>query len=249
MTALEDIKNTLRSFFLGEDQFYGFGIEELKQDYRWNISESIRTAFPGLPGGDGYEANVALKKDMSRRWGEAKSPEERERLTRFIVVDWGGIKGNNETRYSEYAMAATKEVPEISFAGIASFSKVLAIRNPEVYAIFDARVAVALNAIHVIGGPTTGELYPYLPGRNNVTGSAVTKRGFSTLPENARRQLSREHPRWARVPRKTAYQSYLALLNSVNSMLPHSAPIYDLEMCLFAQAEKLACRASPVLAQ
>jgi hypothetical protein len=186
---------------------------------------------------------------MSRRWGEAKSLQERENLTRFIVVDWGGIKGNKEPRYSEYAMAASKEVPEIGFAGIASFSKVLAIRDPEVYAIFDARVAVALNAIHIIGRPTTGELYPYLPGRNNVTGSGVTKRGFSTLPENARRQLSQQHPGWACVPRKTAYQSYLALLNSVNSALPHPAPIYDLEMCLFSQAEKLACRASPVLAQ
>lgn len=246
---MEDIKNTLRSFFLGEDEFYGFGIEELKRDYHWKISESIRTAFPGLPEGDGYEANVALKKDMSRRWGEAKSPQERERLTRFIVADWGGIKGNKEPRYSEYALAASKEVPEIGFPGIASFSKVLAIRDPEAYAIFDARVAVALNAIHIIGQPTTGELYPYLPGRNNVTGSVVTKRGFSTLPKNARRQLSREHPGWALVPRKTAYQSYLALLNSVNSALPHPAPIYDLEMCLFSQAEKLACRASPVLAQ
>jgi hypothetical protein len=186
---------------------------------------------------------------MSRRWGEAKSPQERKNLTRFIVVDWGGIKGNKEPRYSEYAMAASKEVPEIGFAGIASFSKVLAIRDPEVYAIFDARVAVALNAIHIIGRPKTGELYPYLPGRNNITGSVVTRRGFSTLPENARRQLSQQHPGWACVPRKTAYQSYLALLNSVNSALPHPAPIYDLEMCLFSQAEKLACRASPVLAQ
>lgn len=108
---------------------------------------------------------------------------------------------------------------------------------------------MALNAIHIIGRSTTGELYPYLQGRNNATGSGVTKRGFSTMLENVRMQLSRQHRGWADVPRKTAYQSYLALLNSVNSALAHPAPIYDLQMCLFAQAEKLACRASPVLAQ
>lgn len=249
MTAKKTVQTRLRSFFLGQDEFHGFGIDEMKQSFDWKIPESIRAVIPDLPVGGGYEANVALKKAMSRRWGVENSPQERERLTRLIIVDWGGIKGNREPRYSEYARAASKEVPEIGFTGIASFSKVLAIRDPDVYAIFDARVAVALNAIHIIGRPDTGELYPYLPGRNNVTGSGTTKRGFSTLPENARRELSRQNPGWARVPRKTAYQSYLALLNSVKSALPDPAPLYDLEMCLFSQAEELARRASPALAQ
>lgn len=247
---LSDISNTLRSYFLGEGEFHGFGLGALKSTYHWPIPDNIRGAVSGLPEGDGYEANVDLKKRMSRLWKDAKSLEERERLTRFIIRDWGGIRTNSEARISAYAREASKEVPDIEFSGIASFSKVLAIREPEVYAIYDARVAVALNAVHIIGRPDQGELFPYLPGRNTVTGWQGKKRGFSTLPENARKQLSLLHPGWVSMPRKTAYQSYLTLLNSVIEALPEAAPkIYDLEMCLFSQAERLARAASPVLAR
>lgn len=246
---MNDIKETLHSFFLGRNEFHGFGLKKMKNTYHWNISDNIRSAIPSLPIGNDYEANVYLKMAMSQLWKEATSLREREQLTRFIVADWGGIRGNKESRYSQYAIEASKNAPEMGFKGIASFSKVLAIQDPETYAIYDARVAVALNAIHIIGNPLHGELYPYLPGRNNVTGSGVTKRGFSVMPVNATKQLSERHPNWVCIMPKTAYQSYLALLNSVIHMLPDANPIYDLEMCLFSQAEDLACLASPVLVQ
>ena len=47
-------------------------------------------------------------------------------------------------------LSSLEKDPETPLSGIASFSKVLAIKDPLKYAIYDARVAVSINAIQMI---------------------------------------------------------------------------------------------------
>lgn len=127
---------------------------------------------------------------------------------------------------------------ELGISGVASYSKVLAIRDPKAYAIYDARVAVSLNAIQLIAGCSEGWIFPFLPGRNKVTGDTVHKRGFSQCCRFKPKAVLERHPDWERVPRHSAYVRYLDLLK----ILRHEAQdmsIQEMEMALFADAEAL----------
>ena len=79
-----------------------------------------------------------------------------------------------------YCSWANREDPSTPLSGISSFSKILAIKGPDKYAIYDARVAVSLNAIQIIYQISSGVAFPYVLGRNRITGDATSKppRGF-----------------------------------------------------------------------
>jgi len=49
-----------------------------------------------------------------------------------------------------YINQADAERPSTPFSGIASYSKIFSIKDPDRYAIFDARVSASLNAIQLI---------------------------------------------------------------------------------------------------
>jgi len=108
---------------------------------------------------------------------------------------------------------------------VASYSKLFSIARPEAYAIYDARVAACLNAVQINGGIRRGIAFNCLPGRNNVVGNTVTKRG-----------------NWVLIKRDETYSRYLDLLETCRAKLPG----YDLprlEMALFANAEAECQRA------
>ncbi len=124
-------------------------------------------------------------------------------------------------------------------SGVASYSKVLAIREPETFAIYDARVAVSLNAIQLIAGCPDGWFFPYLPGRNKITGDTIGNRGFSTCTKFKSEAVLKRHPDWKLIPRRSSYAQYLELLHTLHQEMPEIS-IQEMEMALFADAEALA---------
>jgi hypothetical protein len=239
------IIDALRTYFKGEQQFGDLGVASLETYYNWKIPNVLFDGSPNVYSGSNFEANVALKKDLSKRW--QKEPHIREMITKWVILDWGGIRGNRNSTIHNYYRQALEKSPATPLKGIASFSKVLAVKNPEKYAIYDARVAVSINAVQIIAKTDKGIAFPYLAGRNNITGNSTSKprRGFSAMNEVSIKTLTSKPNFWAKVRNDEAYEIYVNSLKQISTEL--QTPLCYLEMALFSQAEELACRIFPAL--
>ena len=242
---MADTQLALTKYFQGIEPFNGLGLEKVRSSYKWTLP---KTSFDGeqvVSSGTNFEANVSLKLSLNKTWHEEEA--SRKKIVRWIISDWGGIRSNKQSTLEKYYKHSLQENPETPLTGIASFSKVLAIKDPLKYAIYDARVAVSLNAIQMILLVKSGEIFPYLSGRNKITGDWSSKppRGFSKSKEASIKTLTSPPYDWKKVPKEVAYERYLELLHSISKNL--DVPLYELEMTLFSQAEELAIRAVPSL--
>ena len=235
----------LKTYFKGEQQFVDLGIGSLEKYYTWKIPSALFDGSSNVYSGSNFEANVALKKDLSKRWQE--EPHIREEITKWIISEWGGIRGNRKSTLNNYYRQSLQKSPATPLKGIASFSKVLAVKDPENYAIYDARVAVSVNAVQIIAKTDKGVAFPYLAGRNNITGNTTSKprRGFSTMNEVSVKTLTSSPTFWSKVRKDGAYEIYTNALKQISTEL--QTPLFYLEMALFSQAEELACRIFPAL--
>jgi len=166
--------------------------------------------------------------------------EQRIVIANDVVSVWGGVKNNKPETIKKYITVYSCSEADYPLAGVASYSKILGVINPDLYAIYDARVAVALNAIQYIYGVKKGLIFNYIPGRNKTTGNARDKKGFvytSPFQKNDLKKLG-----WETIKRDDTYSVYLSLLKDVLSHFP-DRKLYEFEMILFANAEKLALKA------
>jgi hypothetical protein len=239
------IIDALKTYFEGEQPFSDLGVASLEAYYNWKIPSVLFDGCLNHYSGSNFEANVALKKDLSQRW--KNEPYSREEITKWVISDWGGIRGNRKSTLNNYYLQSLQSSPKTPLKGIASFSKVLAVKDSKKYAIYDARVAVSINAIQIIAKTDKGIAFPYLAGRNNITGNSTSKprRGFSTMNEVAIKTLTSKPTSWTKVQKDEAYEIYINLLQKVSTDL--RIPVCNLEMALFSQAEELACRIFPRL--
>lgn len=238
-------EESLLNYFNGVAPFKGFGLEVVRSSYNWQLP---KTSFKNEQmnfGGTNFEANIKLKLFLNKCWHEDAGT--RKKIVKWIISDWGGIRGNKESTLEKYYALSLQKNPETPLNGIASFSKVLAIVDPLKYAIYDARVAVSLNAVQMICTAPSGEVFPYLPGRNNITGNWDPKdpRGFSKNSAASIKTLLSPPYNWRKIPKNDAYTRYLEILKSISDNI--NVPLYELEMTLFSQAETLALEAIPSL--
>ena len=219
----------------GLHAFFEAHLGTLEARYSWPIPDDFLVQRTG----NSYRDNVALKFDLRRRWEKADS-EDRVRIANSVVKDWGGVNGNKPDtirRYVDQISAGTMAFP---LAGVASYSKILSITDPRAYAIYDARVAVALNAAQFIYQDGPGTVFNYIAGRNKTTGNSTTRAGFAYTPQFRRADL--EAAGWVPIKRNETYAAYLDLLRATLVSFP-DFELYDLEMCLFSSAEELATKA------
>jgi hypothetical protein len=137
---------------------------------RWtNFVEAIRPAIkegcrqlddlypyrnPKSHGAAGADAtpvqdNIAYRAHCHARWKQARlagSATDRIALAKEYIEEWGGIRSNGDGKIEGYALQPSSKLIGLGLSGISSWSKLLSIRNPRKYAIYDARVAFSLNA-------------------------------------------------------------------------------------------------------
>lgn len=218
--------------------YFGTRLPELKNTYKWSISK--KPLWGNLAGKDDYHSNLKLKQLLSGQWSEATTEHDRLVVARKVISDWGGINRISDTTLKKHINLALNQDDNFSIDGVASYSKLLAIADPDKYAIYDARVAVSLNAIQDLT-QTKGVYFQYLKGRNKITGDQLKKRGFVfTYPFTEHDLLNQG---WYRIPKNDVYITYINLLRQCASELKHDG-ILDLEMILFSDAEKLALEAT-----
>lgn len=217
-------------------EFFDDSIKELPNTYEWRIPQ-IEGFF--AKGTNLYEQNRELKKFLSTQWRIANTPEKRMLITKTVVSRWGGVRRNKKLTLEEHIERARSNNPETPIKGVASYSKLLAIANPESYAIYDARVAACINAVQINRG-ATGLAFNYLPGRNNVVGNAGKKCGFSQCKRFSTAAL--KCAGWETIGRDETYSKYLELLKFCKEN-GTSATLTQMEMALFANAERECLKA------
>lgn len=226
----------IHDYWSGKGLFKGLGAKSIKENYSWmakSLPKGIRLTDAATKSN--YQINVELKFELSRLW--RNSPARRLELVNYIVSTWGGIRGNSQDTLKRYSLLQ-RRAESLPLKGVASYSKVLGMIDPDEYAIYDARVAVALNAVQLLARVPRGCFFPYLPGRNNIVGNSVTKRGFSQ--DSRFKWGSSLFNGWTLIEKDEAYLRYLEALKVVSRS--EGIPLYTLEMTLFSDAEELAMR-------
>lgn len=220
-------------------------IKELAKDnvdtkndwYRWRaINESKLPQGINLPEGNQYKKNMALKIQLNRKLNSVANQEEKKELLKYYISTWGGIHGNSEETMNRYTRSTNKELIALGSNGIASWSKALCIENPSNFAIFDARVSAALNALQIMKRTEASKLYPVLTSRNNVI-----KKGIKLFKIEAKNQA------WETAPDCTFYNTYIGYLKNTASSFDKklNVSVATIEMLLFAKAEELVKQAFP----
>jgi hypothetical protein len=184
-----------------------------------------------LPVGNQYLLNVALKLALSRIYAVGDD-ETKIALTHYYIVAWGGIRKNGSEKMRSYSLLEPKTLILNGVKGIASWSKALCVRNPAMYAIYDARVSLALNCIQKIYQVDNPLLFPLLKGQNNAVNSG-TKRIKQYAQDNA----------WPVAPQENFYSLYNATLTL--AAIDLQVEIFTLEMLLFSLTLDLFAEAFP----
>jgi hypothetical protein len=212
--------------------------------YNWPVGRvawtRLKTGFDPERFPVSSEQNVALRQHLKERW-ESADVQERLRLATWIIADWGGIRTNNPTTIAGYVEMAEMLDPTTPYKGVSSYSKVLSMRDPGKFAIYDSRVAASLNAIQLVQfvqGASAGFLaFPCPPSRN---GEVKQFRGMYTrniLADSFGFQLLKED---------NAYNLFLLLLAELEKQMGKT--ILEIEMELFGRSEGF-CRQARLTAK
>ncbi len=188
-----------------------------------------------LKGQSNYEKNVELKLLLSEEF-KSKNLDVRK-ISEWIIKSWGGIPKLSKNIDEYIKKVSEKEYPNM-LSGVASYSKLFAMFYPREFAIYDARVAVSLNVIQLLSDECEVLFFPYLSGRNKITGYQKTKKGFSRLPEFNRANISKTSGKsWGYLDAAEVYPEYNNILTSI--CFQKNWNLWDIEMLLFSKAEDL----------
>lgn len=206
-------------------------IGNLSSIYNWPINLEYLPVELNIKGNDLYAKNIDLRFQLNSSYLKSNTFEEKYNLLKWYIYNWGGVKTNNQETLELYTSSSPQELIERGSKGIASWSKALSIINPQEYAIYDARVAMSLNALQIINNVDNPLYYPPLLSRNKTINSCKD-------------QIKPVLQKWKKVKDQEFYQTYLNLLKDVASDIGNDTSHHDIEMLLFAYAEELALSAA-----
>lgn len=189
--------------------------------YQWKIPTKVPVPFK-----QGTEplwiANRNLRAALSKAWRWI--PEKRFKLTRWYVSDWGRIHTNTDDTLRYYLSRPSTDLAGGPLRGVSTWSKILALQDPDHYQSYDARVATSLNALQLIHGASPVMVFKIPPSQNTLISE------FTSLKRTDR-------PAQNGVPQKS-YATYLQLVEQVATQA--SVPKDVVEMVLFSEAGRLA---------
>lgn len=193
--------------------------------YKWRIPAELPSGIPRPTGKNDFERAIALRKCINVEL--RNKPKRKIELTNFYISKWGGVRANSPATILAYAREEDATLIARRTKGIASWSKALSIRDPNKYAIYDARVAFSLNALQTNRKVSDPIFFPLVAGRNSQLREPTRQ-----IRSEVKKEKSETHPG------ESFYLAYLRLLNDVARRL--KVTIGEVEMCLFASAVDLS---------
>ena len=191
--------------------------------YQWRkINPRYLPIGINLPTGNQFSQNVALKHSLSAIYAKGDEKEKID-VTEYYIAVWGGVKRNRADKIKHYSLGTPDELVARGVNGIASWSKAMCIRDPHSYAIYDARVAVAINCLQIASGVNSPQLFPLLTGQNKRI-----NKGKKIISRYAH-----DHG-WEIIGEDHFYQEYNNVLSEASGVLGVEHCV--LEMLLFSHA-------------
>lgn len=141
-------------------------IDSLPVVYDWSFNEDAVPLGIKAPGKNWLEKNLALKTALHEVWLNG-SDNDRKKACDWYIQTWGGIRRNTDGNLRLYGTGSEENILARGVRGMASWSKALTIRNPNRFAIADARTCISLNAIQLLAGASAIRIFPSLPSRNS----------------------------------------------------------------------------------
>lgn len=206
-------------------------IGNLGSIYKWPINLNHIPVELSIKGNDLYEKNLDLRFQLHSSYLKSNTFEEKYNLLKWYIYNWGGIKRNDQKTLELYTLSSPQKLIERGSKGIASWSKALSIINPQEYAVYDARVAISLNALQIINNLENPTYYPPLQSRNKTI-------------NDSKIQIQPIVKKWHKAKEQEFYQNYLDLLKDVATIIGNNTSHHEIEMILFAYAEDLAFSAT-----
>lgn len=223
--------DSLCSYFESKEDFAGLGLQNLPSNYMWpkngKFPNHSHVFQEELLGESLFAKNIFLKKISADIW----SRSDKLMLVNWIVRDWGGIRGNKNETLKQYIEEINQGQYPSKIKGVATYSKILSFMDPQKFAIYDARVAISLNAIQLISGVKKGVAFCYLPGRNAALNL------FRKEPSTHINVLG--DGGWQKINSDDCYAMYIRSLKAASKIIGNEN-LYELEMSLFADAERLS---------
>ena len=200
-------------------------IDKVQAEYKWKISFDKFPVEYEIKDGTDYELAINLRKFIFSKISENHS-KSRE-LQTWYVREWGRVRGNKPETLNGYIDSESADLISLGEGGIATWSKILSVRDPTRYAIFDARVSLSLNLIQISKSISDSIFFPQLPSQNRLVTSA-------------QKQVIKNIGSYVVVGQSIDfYSKYLMLLNEF-CLENKKYDIQSCEMVLFAAAIDLA---------
>lgn len=197
----------------------------LKDRFNWSFSlKNCPVKNLSVDGGSAYEKTKNLRLAVYKELTTA-SPNNLA-LQIWYVRDWGKVKGNKESTLEGYVNSSHEELIGLGKKGIATWSKILSIRQPNAFVVYDARVALALNSLQKKYAVKDRIFFELLPSQN---------KSF-VQPTNKKIQSS---DFFSQKPPGDFYLRYLDLIRNA-TLRSNKFDIQDAEMLLFSSSEELA---------
>ncbi|CAN0645806.1 hypothetical protein [Burkholderia cepacia] len=245
------------------------------KEYKWKMGkgvpkEAAKLGLITVNKEGGVAATNALRSDVARKAREVHLLAGNTRqlkmneLCKFVICQWGGLGSNQDDTIEAYARLYTNAaIPDLSaicslhelrvqsncnfpFKGIASWSKWLNFVWSEWALIYDARIAFALNAIHVMKG-VDARAFPVPPGRDKLLSTldsqtlaalSYLKRQRKHIPDVQNGEYVNALADWLKsgtIAEGDAYEFYLMVMRRVQDVIGRASfPAFvDVEMLLF----------------
>jgi hypothetical protein len=195
-------------------------------NYVWKVSDKswnkLGLDFNHKNFNSDDEKRLAVKNHVALNWNQLNE-EEKLRVAQWIISDWGGVKRNKDETILEYVSFSLSEPKKFSYKGISSYSKILSFTNPNIYAIYDARVASSLNCL-LLEHKSTKFIFPVPSSQNK----AVKNFTLYLKTEAINRNLFFI---------ENVYDTYLDVLEKISTKI--NKPIDYIEGILFTNSENL----------
>lgn len=207
------------------NNYLSLNIDVLENDYKWSFNTNHFPFEYNKKSSSDYKNNIDLRLFISKQL--QSNTDKLSELQVWYVKHWGGVKSNNKTTLDNYINSTPEDLISNGSKGIASWSKILSIREPNKYVIYDARVALSLNTISLILSNDSSLFFPQLSSRNTKIIAAQ-----NVISDKVKLLKLKYDNRF--------YSNYLAHLNKAVIECDNKFDIQTAEMILFANAEKFA---------
>jgi hypothetical protein len=237
--------------------FLGEYLVHIEDHYDWSfntdmVPRCIDFDFDSLR--NWYEKTVRLKSLIAEQINSYQNFDERFPLGEYFVATWGGVGTNKKLKEKLLEYDQVNDFNNIkTLAGVSSWSKYLSLRNSEA-AIYDSRVAYAINAINYLKD-YTDNFFPLPEGRSPklnlldletlfLLSKLREHDEFISKEDKTHRHIASRIKKRYYLPEEITYRAYLELLNRAAKILCLSNDEkYKIEMLLFALAPTIVFNA------